>query len=69
MNSVENSTVQTVPAWAGFNYLISPDDPNDSPEKFVYLSSINKSPTEMATVFHLVKAKARFLIMQFILRL
>ena len=69
MNSAENSTVQTVPAWTGFNYLISPDDPNDCPEKVVYLSSINKSPTEMTTVFHLVKAKARFLIMQFIIRL
>ena len=37
MNSVENSTVQTVPAWAGFNYLISPDDPNDCPDKVLYL--------------------------------
>ena len=60
MNSVENSTVQTAPAWTAFNYLISPDDPNDCPDKVVYLPSINKSPTKMATVnivLHLVTAK------------
>ena len=48
-HSVENSTVQTVPAWTGFSYLISPDDPHDCPDKVVYLLSINKSPIEMAT--------------------
>ena len=61
MDSVENSTVQTVPAWTGFNYLISPDGPNDFPDKVVHLPSINKSPAEMATVnevLRLVKAKA-----------
>ena len=61
MNSVENSAVQTVSAWTGFNYLISPDDPNDCPDKVVYLPSINKSPTEMAAVsevLYLGKAKA-----------
>ena len=60
MNSFENTTVQTVPAWTGFNYLISPDDPNCCPDKGVYLPSINKYPTEMATVnevLHLVNAK------------
>ena len=35
-NSVENLTVQTVPAWAGFNYLISPDDSNDCSDKVAY---------------------------------
>ena len=29
MKSVENSTVQTVAAWTGFKYLISPDNSND----------------------------------------
>ena len=59
MDSVENSTVQTVPAWTGFNYLISPDGPNDFPDKVVHLPSINKSPAEMATVnevLRLIKA-------------
>ena len=61
MNSVENLTVQTAPAWAGFNYLISPDDSNDCPDIVAYLASINKSPTKMATVndvLRLVKSKA-----------
>ena len=50
MNSVANLTVQTVPAWTRFNYLILPNDSNDCPDKVAYLPSINKSPTEIATV-------------------
>ena len=41
--------------------MISTDDSNDCPDNVVYLLSINKSPTEMATVnevLYLVKAKA-----------
>ena len=64
MNSVENLTVETVPAWAGFNYLIPPDDSNDCSDKVAYLLSINKSSTDIATVYealHLVKLKAEAL--------
>ena len=59
MNSVENTTIQTVPAWTGFNYLISPDDPNDCPDKDVCSPSIHESPNEMTTVnevLRLIKA-------------
>ena len=61
MNSVQNSTVQTVLAWTVFNYLISPDDPRGCPDKIVYLLSINKYLTEIGRinkVLHLVKVKS-----------
>ena len=61
VNSVQNSTVQTVPAWTVFNYLISPDDPRGCPDKIVYLLSINKYLTEIGRinkVLHLVKVKS-----------
>ena len=61
LNSVQNLTVQTVPAGTVFKYLISPDNPHGCPDKIVYLLSINKYLTEIGRinkVLHLVKVKS-----------
>ena len=50
MNSVKNSTVQTVPNRTGFNYWISPDDPNNCPDKVIHLIKVKTDALQIAEV-------------------
>jgi len=56
LQATENQTKQIIPSWTGFNYLVAPEPPaNDVNDTIAYLPSINKSPTEIATVNEVLK--------------
>jgi len=56
LQATENQTKQIIPSWTGFNYFVAPEPPaNDVNDTIAYLPSINKSPTEIATVNEVLK--------------